>query len=225
MTTLRLIILCLFIQTTPSYGQLNDFLFRHFRESKAVTYGLNNRKTRIMQSPTTLYGGYIGIKFGQQLKHVITLNSTAFWVGESANGGILHEAQLNYAGFSEEFLFWQKNKWGFSTYLHIGLGKARFRPLSFDPALHTIQSKWIVPTEYGLQGTYALNNWLEIRSGFGYRYVLNAGDWPLHGFYYKVGAGINFKELEIWYKDLRSMYQSIFPNGAKRTCRYENPIY
>lgn len=185
-------------------AQLNDFLFRHFKGKKAVTYGLNNRRTTLLYEPSTIYAGYIGIKFGNQLKHVITLNSTLLWVGEPKNDLAFSptEVQLNFIGFSEEYVFLKHKKWAFSSYIHFGAGKANFRPI--EPFSGLDHTQWVFPSEFGIHTAYSLNKWLELRTGGGYRYVMNAGNWPLHGFYYKVGAGINFKSFEIWFDELKT---------------------
>ncbi|MCG8576712.1 MAG: hypothetical protein MI810_17670 [Flavobacteriales bacterium] len=184
-------------------------MFRHFKEEKVVTYGLNNRKTRFLNDPSTLYGGYIGIKYGNRLKHVITLNSTVFWVGnELDNTNLTTEVQLNFAGLSEEYVYWKTPKWNFATYLHFGAGKARFRSWN-QPSNPSFSSRWVFPAELGLHSEFALNSWLGIRGGVGYRYVFNSSEWPLHGFYYKIGAGLNTQEFLVWLKDMKKFYKDI----------------
>ena len=208
-----LLVLIGFTFAEHSNGQLNDFLFGPFKEKKTVTYGLNNRRTSLLNENTTLYGGYIGIKFGGQLKHVITLNSTVFWVGEydAPQGLQPTEVQLNYAGFAEEYVFWRYQKWAFSSYIHLGAGKGRFRTASFDN--YPFATHWIFPAELGLQTGYSLNKWLELKAGGGYRYVMNAGDWPLHGFYYKLGAGLNFQEFKKSYAHFADLFQQLKPTS------------
>lgn len=202
-----------------SNAQLNDFLFRHFKERKSVTYGLNNRRTSILNENSTIYGGYIGIKFGNRLKHVITLNSTVMWVGEpNADIGLEPvEVQLNFAGFSEEYVFWKHNQWAFSSYLHFGIGKGRFR--SIPEGLNPSFSQWVFPAEFGIHSAYSPNKWLELRTGGGYRYVFNSADWPLHGFYYKVGAGLNIREFENWVHQVSDLFKRL-----KRSPKMDYPM-
>ena len=146
----------------------------------------------MLLEPSAIYCGYVGIKFGHQLKHVVTLNSTVFWVGNyrQSSGQEPMEIQLNYAGFAEEFRFWKHNRWSLSSYIHFGVGKGRFR------LEHSVDSEWLYPIEMGIHGAYSINKWLEIRGGGGYRYIFNSKELPLHAFYYKLGVGLNFKEFK-----------------------------
>lgn len=182
-------------------GQKNlaQFLLSPFKEKKTITYGLNNRRTLLLQDQSTIYGGYIGVKFGDRLKHVFTLNSTLFWVGEGDYVPNVTELQLNYLGFAGEYLFWQKEKWAFSSYMHGGAGKIR----TVSNVLSNQTNKdWVFPLEAGLHAGYLPNNWLELRFGGGYRYVLSSGNVPLNGFYYKVGAGVNLRHLKSAYSKM-----------------------
>lgn len=189
----------------PLNAQVNDFLFSHFKKKKTLTYGFNNRRTSLLYDHSTIYAGYVGIKFGSQLKHVITLNSTAFWVGNperlAAEGLQPLEVQLNFVGLSEEFMFWKKNRWTFSSYIHLGAGQGRFRSIAPDQQI--VDEQWMFPLELGIHSGYSPNSWLELRVGGGYRHLFKAGDWPLHGLYYKVGAGVNFRELKKRYYQLK----------------------
>lgn len=206
--------------SVSTFGQINDFLFRHFKEKKAITYGLNNRRTSILKDPSTIYSGYLGIQFGDKLKHAITLNSTVLWVGKPHETQTFEptEAQLNFVGFSEEFEFLRHQNWCVSSYLHFGVGKARFRPIQAENP-SPFHSQWIAPFEAGIHLAYSPTKWLEIRTGGGYRYVFNSGDWRLHGFYYKVGAGLNIPELKDWVVDITDILKKF-----KRKPFYEYTI-
>lgn len=207
----RCVILSFFLLTlSPLNAQRGSFLFRHFQQEKSVTYGLNNRRTLLFRDNATIYGGYIGIQFGDNLKHVVTINSTILWTGnDTEHFSQATEVQLNFIGFSEEFIFWKRKRWSFNTYLHFGVGKANARAV--NPVLQTspYDSKWVLPFEAGLQNEYTINSWFSIRSGFGYRYVFNSGDWPLHGMYVKVGAGVKIKELLVALDELNQLRQNL----------------
>lgn len=180
---------------TSASAQIKDFLFGEFKKEKEVTYGLNNRRTRIFEDQATIYGAYAGIQFGDRLQHVITLNSTLQWVGDY-NGivGQDSEIRLDFVGFSEEFVFAQSGQWSFSSYMHAGGGVAGLRTIAEPDEILDTQYVW--PLEGGVHSEYSVNTWLSFRGGAGYRYVVNKSDWPLHGIYIKVGAGVNFKELK-----------------------------
>jgi hypothetical protein len=196
----------------PINAQDNHRLLDHFKEKKKLTYGLNNRHTIILHERATIYAGFIGIKFGNRLKHVITLNSTGFWVGNPARLSVLGrqpvEAQLNFIGLSEEYLFWKKKRWALSSYMHMGVGKGRFR--SVTPDMNIVHTQWIYPLEMGLLTGYSPNPWLELRLGGGYRYTFNAGDWPLHSMYVKIGAGVNLRVLQSKLLQLSSKHKFIY---------------
>ena len=212
-TVLGLILLS-FVYT--SNAQVGDFLFKHFREKKTVTYGLNNRRTSLLQENATIYGGYLGIKFGSQLKHMVTLNSTLLWVGNYIDQtGVSNplEVQLNFIGFSEEFVFWKKNRWAFASYLHIGVGKARFRDAMVNEDL--LSNNFVYPGEAGIHSSYAPIDWLEFRLGGGYRYVFNSKEIPLNGFYYKVGAGINLQKFKDWGNQILEIGKRVRPTHHK----------
>lgn len=209
-TFLGLLFICF---SFASYGQVGDFLFKYFKEKKSVTYGLNNRRTTVFQDKATIYGGYLGIKFGSQLKHVITLNSTVFWVGDYVDESGLNmanEVQLNFVGFSEEFVFWRRNQWAFSSYLHFGLGKAKFRE---NNAVDILENRLVYPLEFGIHSGYSPTEWLEFRLGGGYRYVLNSGEVSLHGFYYKIGAGLNLQKCKDWTKSILVVGKRVDPKN------------
>jgi len=206
-----LIILSVLSFSAQSLAQSRDFLFKYFKQKKTFTYGLNNRQTKMLVEPSSIYSGYIGIKYGNQLKHVITVNSTVFWIGDYQESPTLEpmEMQLNYVGLAEEFRFLKYNRWSFSSYIHLGAGKGRFRN-SFP-----LGSRWLFPLETGIHGAYALNKWLEIKGGAGYRYVFHSQGLPLHGFYYKLSIGLNFQVFKSWAlevcKSISNYKRKLFP--------------
>lgn len=215
--SLHIALLCGSLLTlTTSKAQFRDFLFGHFKEKKSITYGLNNRRTKLFQDRATIYGAYAGIQFGNDLKHVLTINSTLWWVGNDADHfSAPSEVQLNFLGFSEEYVFWKKNRWSFSTYIHLGLGKARARATDFNLQTTPYLSRWVFPAEGGIHGEFTLNKWLSFRGGLGYRYVLNSSDWPLHGMYFKVGAGVKIKELLIQLDQFMKVSHKFFRISGK----------
>jgi hypothetical protein len=203
-----LIIWVLTLSSLSTNAQLKDFLFKNFHEKRTLTYGLNNRNTSLLQESSTIYAGYIGIKYGDRLKHVITLNSTFFWVGKQTTdqGTIPHEAQLNFVGLSEEYTFWKHNKISLTSYLQIGFGQARIRPVLNDS--YTIR-KNVFPFEAGIHLGYSPLRWVDLRTGVGYRYTLNQGDWRLSSVYYRLGLAVNIKELKNWIKETQPIIDRI----------------
>ncbi|GEM_PF-970397 len=212
------LVLCCIHFSFHSFGQKSNLLFRYFKEKRTVTYGLNNRRTRMLSEPSSIYSGYVGIKFGNQLKHVVTLNSTVLWVGDYKETPYSDplEVQLNYIGFAEEFRFWKHDQWSLNLYLHLGVGKGRFRSMT------PVESRWLYPLEAGVHGAYSLNKCLELRGGVGYRYVFNSGELPLHGPYYKLGVGLDIKEFKSWSKEFCA-FLSDFKRKVTKTNRKHSP--
>lgn len=193
-------------------AQLDRWFIKPFKQEKSVTYGLNNRRTQLFDENGTIYGAYAGIQFGNNLKHVATINSNVFWIGSNTEHfPQASEVQLNFVGVSEEYIFWKRNQWSFNSYLHIGVGKARVRPVSAVIQETPYASQWVVPLEGGIQNQYDINKWLSVRGGVGYRYVFNSNDWPLHGMYAKIGVGVKFKELMIVINQMRQIPENILP--------------
>ena len=197
-----------------AHAQFDRFFIKPLKQEKSITYGLNNRRTRLFDDNGTIFGGFAGVQFGNNLKHVITINSTVFWIGnEDSHFPEVSEVQLNFIGFSEEYVFWQRNRWNVSSYLHIGVGKASVRPVNESLQSTPYASDWVIPGEAGIQSEHFLNKWLSVRGGFGYRYVFHSNDWPLHGIYAKVGAGIRIKELLVTINQIRRI-----PDSFSRPC-------
>jgi hypothetical protein len=156
-----------------------DFDPIHFyKGKKEFTYGLNNRRTHFLRDPSTIYGLYMGIEYSERLKHVITLNSNLFARED--------EVHLYYIGLSEEFLFLQKKKWDFSTYLHAGIGRLRPERSNKNP------ESWAYPLEAGLHVAWNWKPWLGLKSGGGYRFIFPEHLRLFEGWYYKAGISFNY---------------------------------
>lgn len=149
---------------------------------------MNNRRTFILDDFTTIYGIYAGVAYGEKVKHVLTLNSTLFYIGNKPPNMV----RLNFIGFSEEFYFFRRNKWAFCTYAHGGVGQ-----LNNSSPLIALENRkeWVYPTEWGLHTEYSLWPWLNLRTGIGYRYVLNKPSLNIDGVYLKLGATLNPKKI------------------------------
>lgn len=197
------ILFFIFVFVNKSVAQHNPFRF--FKEEKSVTFGLNNRRTSFLENPATLYGLHVGVKFGNRLKHTLTLNSTLFWVGDAEiSPNEFKQIRLNYLGFSEEFELCQIRKISFNSYFHIGAGKAHYRSLLNEIALeNSLTSHFVFPFEFGLHTSYQLNTWSSFKLGMGYRYVIGEHEIPINGVYYKVGLGLNPNAFLTWFKEIR----------------------
>jgi hypothetical protein len=176
------------LYTTKSFGQLDSFLTAPFKDKKSFTYGLNNRRTILLNDHASIYGIYMGIQYGNRMKHVVTLNSTLLWAG---NGP---QVRLSYVGFAEEFTFLSIRRLGLISYIHGGFGYASYRNL--PGSAQASRRDAVGPLEMGIHLSYGLWDWLQLKGGAGYRIVLPNKNPELNSVYYKVGASVNLRLLK-----------------------------
>ena len=190
----NIVFLLLILLSLEGTAQIRGFILNEFRKEKSVTIGLNNRHQKILHSPSTIYSGYIGIKYGERLKHVLTLNSSILWVGNAQT--VLSadpiEAQLSFIGFSEEYIFLKWGKFEFSTYLQVAIGRVFLRS-TLNQEL--IKKPNVYPLIGGVHCSYWVLPWLDLKLGGGYQHVVQEFNVPLNGIYYKIGLGVNLLNL------------------------------
>jgi hypothetical protein len=183
------LIVALFLAiNTGLFCQVDSLLLAPFKEKKSFTYGLNNRGTFLLSERGTIYGIYMGIQYGERMKHVITVNSNGFWIGQG------DQVRLIYAGIAEEFTFLVVKRFEFISYIHGGIGFANYRKV-IVPGRYETDRELVSPFEFGIHASYQMLDWLELKGGGGYRVVLLNELNELNGVYYKVGASIKLKEL------------------------------
>lgn len=180
-------ILCSFFFPIEASGQIDSLLIAPFKEKKSITYGFNNRRTFLLNSSSTIYGLYMGIQYGKRLKHVITINSNGFWAGEE------QQVQLLYGGLAEEFTFLSLKRFDFISYIHAGLGIARYREMNSSGS-YIISRELISPIELGIHGSFSVNSWLALNGGAGYRFVLLEEIDQLDHIYYKIGLSLSIEK-------------------------------
>jgi hypothetical protein len=198
---ISILIVCFSIIATVSFAQSNTSdsssfsAFSFYKSEARFTYGLNNRRTAFKENNSTIFGLYAGVEWGDKLRHVLTFNSTVFWIEQRNERGILETFHLNYIGFAEEFDFFEHNRWLLTSYLHSGLGKYTLR--TPQAIIMNETSRWVVPLETGIQCSYNLLPWLRLIAGGGYRWILRDELSALNGVYYKASAAVNLKKLEL----------------------------
>lgn len=194
MSQLKTICLGVLLSTLyfPSQAQEKPlFSLSFLKEEKSFTYGLNNRRTNLLNDAGTIYGLYAGVSFGGRVQHVLTFNSTLFFIGEEIPNTWNNRAQLTFIGFSEEYFFLQRNFYRLCTYFQVGIGKAIYNN---SPAIPVRElGETIFPTEWGLHQEFILWEYLHLKTGGGYRWVLGNPQLPLDGFYYKIGVTVDPK--------------------------------
>jgi hypothetical protein len=166
---------------------------RFYKSPAKVTYGLNNRRTSLLGNSVTIFGGYIGVQWGERLKHVVTANSSIFWMRPNANTLPPRSYHLNYIGLAEEYAFVQWNRWQLVSFLHAGWGSFHERKFEANAFDYTLD--WVLPLELGGHFSYGLTNWLDLIAGAGYRWVLLDESHTLDGLYYKASLSVDLKTL------------------------------
>lgn len=168
---------------TDVNAQIDSLLIAPLKEKKSLTYGLNNRRTYLLGDPSTIYGVYFGIQYGERLKHVITYNNNLFWAGNN------EQVRVQFLGFAEEYTFYSVGRFEFVSYIHIGVGFASYRNLTLLHE-HQFYDELISPVELGVHGSLRIYDWLKFKTGAGYRFVLLDKEHDMDGFYYKIGASL-----------------------------------
>ena len=196
----KIVLIMMIMGWGANYAQVNRQSIESLLEENSFTYGLHNRRTELMGNSCSIYGLVLGFPHSTRMKHMLTLNSTVFWIGENP------EVQLNYLGFAEEYAFFTRPKLEFVLYGHIGIGTTRFQSLSNlgEPEL---SRQLAAPLELGVHASYRINSWMKFKTGIGHRTDLSAADIPLNAPYYKVGLAINIWELKkAWDTEYKSKY-------------------
>lgn len=185
---LGFILILYFISNTSAFCQIDSLLIAPFKEKKSFTYGINNRRTSLFNQNSTIYGIFMGIQYGERMKHVITMNSNICWAGQE------DQVRLTYAGFAEEFKFLSVKRFEFISYIHGGLGVATYRQLNSGGQYQT-HREVVSPLELGVHLSYQLLDWLQLKGGVGYRFVLLTETQELDNVYYKVGLNVDIRKL------------------------------
>ena len=187
--TFKLILVCVLL-TSSAHAQIDSLLIAPFKEKRKLTYGLINRQTQLMDEKSTIYGAYVGVKHGDRMKHVFTINSNVVLPAFQQPA-----VQLGFIGIAEEYTFLTRGRFSFHLYTHLGLGTTRL--VDEVTALPVPPRKWVVPLEGGLHTSFAVNSWLKVNAGAGHRSVALFGSDELDGGYYKVGLSMDvFRYIE-----------------------------
>lgn len=182
------------ISFSRGFAQTVTTPFEVLKKEKEVVYGLDNRRTHIHQHHTVIYGLYAGTSFGKILRIKIGINGTPFEVGKSVDhNGILKKNRLLFASIGEEFDFYQKKKFGMTTYLQAGIGNNFYRQLTQSGTEVSRGKQLIIPIETGLHFSYDLLTYLKLRTGLGWRFVAPKNSSELSGYYVKLGLSFNLK--------------------------------
>ena len=185
----RILVACMLYSSTAQ-AQLDSILFEPFTLKRKLTYGLINRQTQLMDERSTIYGAYVGVKYGERMRHVFTINSNVVLPAYQQP-----RVQLGFVGLAEEYTFLTRGRFSFHLYTHLGFGSTRL--VDEVTSLPIPPRKWVCPVEGGLHTSYAVNSWFKLNAGAGYRSVFLYGSNELDGGYYKVGLSMDvFRYME-----------------------------
>lgn len=170
--------------------------FAKIKDEKEFIYGLDNRRTHIQRQNTLIYGGYLGISSGRNLRLKIGLSGTPFERGRYINTqGLTQRNRFFYFHIGEEFDFFEWGKFSTTAYFQVGYGANYYRKEDeFGETFQTGKHNF-VPIETGLHFNYDVYDWMRLKVGGGWRFILPEKVHYLEGYYIKLGIGISGKRL------------------------------
>jgi hypothetical protein len=194
--TIIIILFFLRIAGEKVTGQQFVSPFSKIKDEKEFIYGLDNRRTHIQRQNTLIYGGYLGISSGRNLRLKIGLSGTPFERGSYINSqGLTQRNRFFYFHIGEEFDFFEWGKFSTTAYLQLGYGANYYRKENeFGETFQTGKHNF-VPIETGLHFNYDVYDWMRLKVGGGWRFILPEKVYYLEGYYIKLGIGISGKRL------------------------------
>lgn len=199
-----IVLLLVFFSSTFSYCQEFINPFNKLKGEKEFIYGFDNRRTHIQEQNTLIYGAYLGISAGRNLKFKLGISGTPFQVGRSVNEeGLVQRNRFFFLNIGEEFDFFEYKKFSITTYLQAGYGVNYFTEENENEEVVRKGEHNIVPVEVGLHFNYDLFDWMRLKTGGGWRFVFPEKANYLQGYYVKFGIGISLKRLYRDYKKWR----------------------
>lgn len=179
------------------FGQKLSDLVDLYKEEAEFTFGLNHRRTHIYNEFGTIYGAFFGLNFDRRLKNTFLFSSTIFPIGKASDLDASYKrTRLHFAGVTEEYTYFKRNRFRLSTYASLGYGISQYELLSPQGLVMEQGRVGIMPLELGLHAAYELIPWLELRVGAGWRFFLLGHDKGLSGYYAKVALGLKYTALK-----------------------------
>lgn len=176
--------------------------FSKLKGEKEFIYGLDNRRTHIQRQSTLIYGAYLGISSGRNLRLKIGLSGTPFERGNSLDiDGLTQKNRFFYFNIGEEFDFFEIGRYSATAYFQMGYGVNQYRKENEIGETIERGKHNFVPIETGLHFNYDVFDWMRIKIGGGWRFVLPEKVNYLEGYYIKLGIGISTKRLYQAYKE------------------------
>ncbi|MGB0429571.1 MAG: hypothetical protein ACPGLV_03795 [Bacteroidia bacterium] len=189
-----LLLVLIFVVSVASNAQIKFDVFELYKKDAELTIGFNNRRTHLHNEFGTIYGFKVGLNFDRRLKNTFVISSTIIDLGKPKSMGATHKtAQLHFASIAEEFTFYTKQNLSFSTYFTLGYGVNFQKTYTAAQDLLVAEQRPILPIEFGLQTSYIVFTWLDIKAGAGWRHLLVGNYSGLSGYFFKLSAGIKYK--------------------------------
>ena len=170
--------------------------FSKIKGEKEFISGFDNRRTHIQEQNTLIYGAYLGISAGRNLRFKLGISGTPFEVGRSINEeGLTQRNRFFFFNIGEEFDFFEYKKFSSTVYLQAGYGVNYFNKENINGQVYESGKHNIVPLEAGLQLNYDLFDWMRLKTGGGWRFIVPEKANYLQGYYIKLGVGISIRKL------------------------------
>jgi len=192
MNKILLSFLLVFFSTILSFYSLSQ---KENNNELKLLFRLDNRNTHVRGHLTSIYGVFTGVNINNKLRLKIGASISPFEKGKNIQNEEIKKSTFYFFTIGEEFDFYRKNKFGFTSYLQCGYGKHTVYNYNLNNELLNKHKNAIVVFEMGLLAFYDLNNWLTFKLGGGWRFEFLETNNDLEGYFVKIAAGIKLKEL------------------------------
>lgn len=179
--------------------------FAKIKGEKEFIYGIDNRRTHIQSQNTLIYGGYFGISSGRNLRLKIGLSGTPFERGRYIDDqNLTQRNRFFFFNIGEEFDFFEYGQFSITAYLQVGYGVNYYRKEDENGNTFLTGKHNFVPIESGIHFNYDIFDWMRLKVGGGWRFILPEKVNYLEGYYIKLGIGISTRRLIQAYRDKRN---------------------
>jgi hypothetical protein len=173
-------------------------------DKKEFIFGIDNRITRLNNEFGIIYGLYAGIGYGNNLRFKFGISGTPFAFGSvSPDRHANRISHLLFATIGQEFDFLTVGRFKLATYLNAGFGYHYHRILDREEVEVSDSRDFIRPLELGIHSRYQVNSLFAVKVGGGWRFVFPEKSENLEGYYIKLTAVINPKNLSTAIKERR----------------------
>lgn len=206
----RYCLLLYLLATYKTYSQADSLqLLSEKKQKPFFVINADFRQSFVRDEPTTIYGGYVGLKYKQ--KHLYSLGF--YTLSESSKQMIKSQNQKKIIPINDDVSLWflslgysrtiyDGKVFKFDIPIEVGLGEASSNVYRDDGKVLNLTTGAAMPLQIGGSATIRLTRWFGVHLQAGHREILGKSIFKdqYTGVYY--AYGINFN---IWniYSDLR----------------------